>query len=245
LKLAPLHPVSDAMRLDIVFVERPTGDRLLGPELWDEVDQVAALDAATRDTLDQNGFRLGVVGARPPVALQTLLGLKSDFLSEPQAEKAKQLVGRQSFLRSGGETEIQVSPFYDDCTVRVQDAKQTHAREFANARCIYRVTAERLQDGWVRLDFVPQIQFGDFQIRHAATESGWQFVNSQKTESFFPQRFSINLSLGEMVVLSAADDCPGTMGHLFFVGADEHAPVQRMLVVRLSDMANSDDLFKK
>ena len=37
-----------SMELDVVYVERPVGDRLLGRELWQHVDEVAAMDAEAR-----------------------------------------------------------------------------------------------------------------------------------------------------------------------------------------------------
>lgn len=221
------------------------GDALLGPELWQQVDQVASLETGTRSLLRQNGFRVGVVGSRPPEALQAMLGLKSEFAYEPEAEKSKQLVGRQVVIRSGGETEIKVSPDYATCEVKARDGDQVRSRELQNARCIYRVTTQRIQDGWVRLDFVPQVQYGGQQLRPEAGDAGWELTSAPRSETFHAQRFSIQLSVGEMAVLTSEDNAPGTLGRLFFLGPDESANVQRLLVVRLSDMRNSDDPFRK
>lgn len=238
-KLPALNVPPDAVQLEIVFVERPAGDALLGSELWRQVDQVAALEQPTRTTLQQNGFRVGVVGSHPPAALQAMLGLKADFVYEPDAEKAKQLVGRQVMVRSGGTTEIQVSPNYEECTASIHHGEQVRERSFKNARCLYHVTVERVQDGWVRLDFVPQVKHGDEHLRHRAADAGWLLTNTQDAEMFYPQRFSVNLSVGEMAVLSAEENVPSTLGHLFFLGAAEEAPVQRLVVVRLADMRNA------
>src|SRR5262249_41472371 len=74
-KLPQLRAAPGAIQLDAVYVERPIGDPLLGPELWRYVDQVAAVDAEARGPLRRNGFRVGLVGANPPIALQKMLGL--------------------------------------------------------------------------------------------------------------------------------------------------------------------------
>lgn len=257
-KLPALHAPPDAIRLEIVFVERPVGDSLLGPELWQQVDQLASLEHGSRGLIKQNGFRVGVVGSHPPAALQTMLGLKSDFVYEPDAEKSKQLVGRQVFLRSGWTTEVQVSPLYAECDLEVRQGEQKVARQFRNARCLYQITAERVQDGWVRLDFVPQVRHGTEQFRYAPGSTDWVGSTAQKLETFYPQRFSLNLSVGEMAVLSADEQeiAESTLGRLFFLGPGFGAPgsgsenranggdvVQRLLVVRLADMQNNDDPY--
>src|SRR5205807_6664696 len=138
-------------------VERPVGDPKLGSQLWRYVDQVGAVETENRDILRKNGLRVGIVGASPPVALQKMLGLKSDFAYEPGAEQAKQLAGRRCFLVSGGETDIQVSRAYPECAVELSRAGRSEPRRFENAVCKYRVRAARLQDGWASLEFVPQV----------------------------------------------------------------------------------------
>lgn len=242
-KLKPLGVMPDAIKLDIVRIERPADDKLLGPELWNGVDE-QVIDVASRQVLHKNGFRVGVVGSRPPKALQTLLGLKADFAYEPNAEKTKELVGHRVTVRSGSDTEIQTSQYYEECKIEMPQATQSSQFTFSNARCVYKVTVERLQDGWARLTFVPQVQHGDQQIRHTATESGWQFVNTQQVETFFPQRFSLMLSTGEMAVITAGDALPNSLGQQFFLGKKDHTEFQRLLVVRLSDVCGDDPVFQ-
>ena len=59
-------PTRDAVQLEIVFIERPLEDPLLGHALWKEVDQIGALDPAVRDVLRKNGFKVGVTASDPP-----------------------------------------------------------------------------------------------------------------------------------------------------------------------------------
>lgn len=243
-KIPALRPPPDAVALDIVFIERPMGDALLGTELWKHVDEVASLSSDTRGMLRQNGLRVGVVGSHPPEALQTMLGLRSDYAYEPAAEQAKLLVGHKSVVRSGGETEIQTSPEYERCTISCVADSGARSREYELARCLFRVTSTRIEDGWVRLDFVPQVQFGPEQLRHVAGDGGWQFSNTQKSDVLFTQRFSLTIGTGEMVVITMRDEPPGSLGRVFFAGPEEHPQVQRVLLVRLGDMPKVDDPWK-
>ncbi|HTI49751.1 MAG TPA: hypothetical protein VL475_02325, partial [Planctomycetaceae bacterium] len=243
----------NAIQLDIVYVERPIDDARLGDELWRYTDQIAAIDQKHRETMRRNGFRVGVVGSNPPLALQQMLGLKSDFVYEPDAEKAKGLVGHRSVIQSGGQTEIQTSPIYRECSIELPGSGESGRRSYTNVVCKYHITAERLQDGWVQLDFVPQIHYGDEQLRRDVGDDGWRLSNKQRTATFFPQRFQVKLSVGEMALVTADDDAEGRLGELFFRGPQALAPnndvlpgethtassptVQRILVVRLAGMS--------
>lgn len=259
-RLPSIRLPPDAVQLDVVFVERPLGDPLLGTELWRHIDQVASLDAPTRAAMRESGFRAGVVASRPPVALQQVLGLKSDFAYEPDAERMKQLAGHHVMIRSGGETDIQISPYYEECTFDVLRNGQSRALTVGNARCLFKLKAEKLQEGWAQLEFVPQVQYGEERLRHVADSDGWRYQNSQKTETLHARRFALKLSIGEMAVVTAADQRDGTLGQLFFCGpagmeipvSESDSPdhprpystadgptVQRMLVVRLSGMGDS------
>ena len=254
------------MQLDMAYIEWPADDPQLGQQLWRHVDQVGPVDAETRLRLRQNGFRVGIVGTNPPVALQRMLGMKSDFASEPEAEQTKQFTGRRVFLVSGGETDVQVSNAYPECTVSLPDEGQMEPRWFGNAVCKYKIRAFRIQDGWARLEFTPQINHGDEQLRHAVgDEMNWQYQSGQLTESFRPQRFTMELKAGDMAIITAEDESPATLGQLFFRGpaalqksrgpesappgentgeipgnqpfsVESEYPIQRLLIVRLAGM---------
>lgn len=265
-RLPPIQLPPDAVQLDVVFVERPLGDALLGSELWQHVDQVGSLDRQTRNTMRHSGFRAGVVASRPPLALQQMMGLKSEFAYEPEAERVKQLVGHHLMFRSGGETDIQVSPYYEECSFDAMRNGRSQSLNVRNARCLFKLKAERLQDGWAQLEFIPQIQYGDEKLRPVADADGWRYQNSQRNEILYPQRFSLTLSVGEMAIITAEDGADPALGRLFFCGppaidlstphADpqdvpvRHSPlhgptVQRLLVVRLAGMGDTESVPKQ
>ena len=258
-KLPALQPPPGSMQLDMAYIEWPADDPQLGQQLWRHVDQVGPVDAETRGRLRQNGFRVGIVGTNPPVALQRMLGLKSDFASEPEAEQTKQYSGRRVFLVSGGETDVQVSNPYPECTVSLAADGPSEPRRFENAVCKYRIRAFRIQDGWAKLEFTPQINHGDDQLRHAVGEElRWRYQSGQLIESFRPQRFAIELKAGDMAIITAEDEAPATLGQLFFRGpaalqrsrdpggalplgeqppaSQSEYPIQRLLIVRLAGM---------
>lgn len=231
----------DSIQLDVVYVQRPVGDALLGEKLWRYADELAAVEPEHREVLKRNGLRAGVIGSNPPPALQRMLGLKSDFAYEPAAEKTKQLVGHRYVVRSGGQQEIQTNPEpYPACTLETQAGNDTKTRMFENAMCKYRVTADRVQDGWIQLDFVPQVHHDQERLRYTVGDENWQFQSGQRTETLFPQRFSLRLSVGEMAVITAADNTEETLGRLFFIGPKQESELQRVLIIRLAGMSAPD-----
>lgn len=256
-RLPPLRPPPGAMQLDVAYIEWPADDSQLGQELWRHVDQVGPVEAQTRGQLRQNGFRVGVVGTDPPPVLQRMIGMKSDFALEPEAEQAKQISGRRFMLVSGTETDVQVSNPYPSCTLELKHGDETESRTFANAICKYRIKAYRIQDGWARLEFTPQIHHGEDQLRPEVGANGWTLQNGQLTESFRPQRFTVDLKTGDMAIVTAEENSPGTLGQLFFRGPaalrraqeaeplfgdqpqsarEPDYPIQRLLIVRLAGM---------
>jgi hypothetical protein len=252
-KLPNLQAPPGSIQLDIVYVERPVGDPLLGSQLWRHVDEVGKIDASARQCLRKSGMRVGIVGANPPVALQQMLGLKSDFAYEPGAEEAKQLVGRSFFLLSGGATDVQVSPAYSECSVNIDAEESSELFRFENAVCKFRMRTTRLQEGWIRLEFIPQIHHGDDKLRYAVGATDWKLQNGKQTETYYLQRFEIELATGEMAILTADEGAAGTLGQLFFRGPsglrrpkgeddlesappESPCPIQRLFVIRLAGM---------
>lgn len=241
-KIPGVRPPENAVCLDIVLVERPKGDSLLGSQLWDRVDQLHSLEAESRDGLRENGFRLGVVGTNPPRALQQLLGEHPEFLYEESAERAKQSSGHRLFVRSGGNVKIAATPRLETCDLCVERDGEEQTLSLSDAEGRFRLQVEQLESGWVKLTFVPQVYHGPNHLRYVADKE-WRLEDSQRVETFFQQRFSLILGQGEMVVLAADGPDSHRLGQLFFTGkgtprskedGEDPPEVERILVVRVT-----------
>ena len=144
--LKPVPKNQEAVHLEIFLVEKPMFDPLMGNKLWKEVDQIAGIDVLVRDNLNKNGFRIGRVGTRPPVALQSLLGMTSDF-DETNPNNSKGIEGRKIFIAPGSETILIAGPTQKKCQVHVENRDGKFLENFEKANCVFRVQAERLA-GW-------------------------------------------------------------------------------------------------
>lgn len=241
--LAPLQASIDAVQLDILFVERDERDPLLTKMLWDEIDQIGTVDLQTRSRLRDSGFRVGLVGMSPPRSLQRLLGFTSDITDHAGTSRHKELAGRSVVLRTQGETEIQTSPVYPELTVKLPGQEQP--QKLSNVRFVMRVQIERLQDGWVKLHFTPEMHHGQSRLRPVAGKSEWELKGAQEIEAFDDLKFTVSLNIGEMVVLSADLDAEDRIADYYFVNREVQRPQRRMVVVRLTDMKKIEPIYTR
>lgn len=232
--LPPIRAAQNAIQLEVLFVERPADDPLLGPLLWREVDQITAIPAETRELLQQNGFRVGHVGSSLPPTVQTLLGIvgKDDVGTNANA---KPLVGSRKSLPPGMDTEVQTGEERDACQVRIVQGDQVKLQDYQFARSLFRLKSARLQDGWVRIDFQPEIHHGENRVRHTPTDEGWAFRSRQNVDARHAHQFSLTMNVGELALITAAPDQPESMGDLFFCRDDNGIKKQRVLIVRVAD----------
>lgn len=244
---SPLRPIvapRESVHLEILFVDRPHSDGLLGKSLWQEIDQIAGLPSADRVRLKQHGWRVGHASSHPPRALEELLELSSKGVS--QNEEDRRLVGRRVALAAGNEFPIEVTELLPELTARLESDGES--KTWSNARAILKVRIEREQDGWVRLHFTPEIHHGRTWLRPVATALDWTRRRTQQIEPLYDQQFSLSLSVGEMALVtsdvSTATDSSDEIGHAFFRSVDSSGKLQRLLVVRIAGMKRMTPVYE-
>lgn len=236
--LPRMRPAAEAIQLQVVFVDRPADDPALTQLLWQEVDEVGAVPPAMRSALNENGLRVAQSGASVPPTLQTLLGL-ADGLTAAAATDS-QFNGRQFSLLSGQDSEFVIHEPRDACTVRFRLNGQDEPVEFQQASCLFKIRPVRLQDGWVRLEFTPEVRHGDSRMRPAATDEGWALRGGQKSDTRHALKFQVTLNSGEMAIIGAAAADDDTLGSQFFRREREGQLQQRLIVIRVADAGHSE-----
>ena len=240
--LTPLRPARDALQIDVVFVERPLGDPLLGKTLWNDIDQVAGFESSELDAVKQLGFLIGNAGANPCPALERMLRESADPLDDADAKNCLRLKKQTFCLRSSQASSIETNAV-PHCTFDLPLFSGPREKKYDNFKSVLRLTAVRLQDGWAKLEFAPEIHHGMDRVRPMVVNGGWQAKESQEVDTL-PQRFSLKLHVGEMAVMTAAPADSRSFGHYAFIREDaEKGPVQRLLVVRLSNMSRIDPVY--
>lgn len=236
-------PTADAIQLDVLFVERPVGDPTLGSGLWSRLDQVSTLPASTLASLERNGFRFGVAPSDPPQTLQAALGMTGEMVPRDESQ-AYGPSGSRTTRRSGEELSVDAWYGYPQCEIALNRTEGPVRQSYEDARCVFRIKVERVQDGWARLEFTPEIHHGEMRLRRVADQQNWTTRPSQLVDPQFDQRFTVELNLGEMVVLGAGDADPTSLGHHFFRGGTTDSHTQRLLIIRLADMRRVDAVYE-
>ena len=233
--LPSIQTAPDAIQLEVFLLERPAEDPLLTTSIWKEVDTAGAVSSfESREILRKNGFRLGTVSSNPPPSVQKLLGLVAEIPME-SSDHSKPLMGRHQYLSPGVETEVTTGIEHEICEVDVHDVDRSRHLTFERVGCVLRLKAQRLHDGWVRVDFQPEFHHGEQIMRRVATEGGMVLRGGQNIDVRHGQRFSVEMNVGEMALITSTSDDQTTMGNRFFCHSGAGSPRQRILVVKIVD----------
>jgi hypothetical protein len=206
--------------IDVATLEQPIGDSYLDSDLWSSVDeQPIALDR--KAGLDDNGFRVGVIGGMPAPRLQELL----------TAERWCQ--AHRITTRAGQSKSVPMGPAQGDVefTVRIDGADKP--QKFIESQFGFNLVPHRTGDGRVRLTVTPQVTHGGRSLWLQPAEGNNWSINGQRPVEQWPAlSFDVTISPQEYFLVGTRYDRSGTLGHLTFVASQGVRPAQRLLVIR-------------
>jgi hypothetical protein len=218
----------NAVHLEVALLEVPVGDRFVNDGLWALADE-QTVSLETKALLQDNGFRVGQVGATPPDGLLELLTAER---SNPRPRCVQLRDGRT------GPPQL-LGPAREHLAFELHADGGPRAVELKQAQCCLAVTPTTA-DGRATLRFVPRVRHagaGGMPWKPRPDGAGWELATGQDEETYGELAFELRLEPGEYVVVGARYDRPGTLGHAAFVRADEATPVQRLLVLRATQAA--------
>jgi hypothetical protein len=209
----------DVVVLDIAILEQPPADPYLDGELWPAVDeQPVPLDR--KAALDDNGFRVGVIGGMPAPRLQELL------TSERWCK------AHRVSLHSGHAKALPIGPAQGDCEFDFRINSETKPQKFVQAQCGVGIVSQRMPDGRVRIVVTPQITHGGRSIwLQPAEGQNWSITGQRPVEQFAGLSLEATISPHEYLLVGTRYDRTQTLGHLTFVNGGVH-PAQRLLLIR-------------
>jgi hypothetical protein len=211
---------ADAVALDVALVELPVGDRYLNAGLWEAADeQVVPLER--KAVLEDNGFRIGVVGGIPPSAFQTLLASERTC---PEPRRIQMRAGNARPLPLG-------EPRSQCCFELHQDGKVTPVA-LEQGQYVLQVTPALTPEGSVKLAFLPLVQHGAKALWALPGEGGLPLQGQRPAETYPALGWEMTLAAGEYAVIGTRFEKAGTLGHVCFLNADGARPVQRLLAIR-------------
>jgi hypothetical protein len=118
---------------------------------------------------------------------------------------------------------------------------EVEGRTFPKAQGVFDAKAFSMPDGRVRLELVPEVEYGDTKRHFAHGEGGsLQYKFAPSREVYPSLRLETIVSAGQMLVLSGAPGRLGSLGHHYFSEEIEGAREQKLLLIRLAKSGTSD-----
>ena len=226
--LKPIPQLKDGIRLDVFRVDRHVGDPRIGESMWKSVSQGGSLDPATIRHLNEHGFRFGTVPATPPVALQSLI-LATNSGSSERTE-------HQSFaFPTGGQAILDVMPLPEGMDIVIPGPEGSRPMTLHAAKAVLNIRADKIEDGWARLEVIPEIHHGEILNRPVAGEREWIMRNSQAVEPLYQFKFHVELNRGEMAVVGLHELGKSPVGRWFFRNQLEGS-LERVMMIRMADV---------
>jgi hypothetical protein len=149
---------------------------------------------------------------------------------------------QQMQLRTSKRGEIAVSGIYAAAPLLFKEHGQVRGESFEQCQGMLAVKPIPLNDGRVRLEFVPEVHHGTPHQRWTSSEGVVQFETGRPREALTRLSQEVTLSPGDMFVIGSLPGQPGSVGDYFFTVETSTPPQNKVLFVRLSQTQN-DDLF--
>ena len=236
----------DSVVLEIATLRIPaseSGD----PAWWADVDE-QLISNEQRKSLDENGFRCGLIRGELPVGLQQALGSQRATLSaiDGDGEASSPTLGEQRLqMRTGRRSKIVTTAIRDNLVVLVPRENQLTGRTLSQAQCIINVRSFPQGDGSVELEITPEIEHGEAKQRWVgqAHEGAFRIDTNRNRLTLDGLQLRPKLSPGQALVLCATADGKG-IGHQFFADSENGSTERRVLLIRLAQ-SQLDDLFSE
>src|SRR5262249_6560884 len=143
-----------------------------------------------RAVIDDNGFRIGVIGGALPIELQNLLASKR---SCPDPRRIQ--------THAGSSTSIALGPTDPGCEFQLHEDGKTTPAALKNADFKLQLTPTPA-DGRIRLQVVPEVMHGDTALlpRPAADRSGWELQQHRPTERYSSVSWEVAVAPGQYLL---------------------------------------------
>jgi len=235
--LAPLTVSPDAIMLEVFSAPAPAGVVSLD-ELWQLVDE-QPLDPELRRRLAENGFRAGIVGPSVPAVLGKLLKVSDKRISDEEKtmvplDSDRDVSLRLLYAKSGKRNELVIPHTRERLVVLEHCEGQVRGKTYDQADCRLELRAFPEDDGRVRIELTPEIHHGVFQSRVRGSDGQMRFTQERPKRVFADLKLAPRLAPGQMLLVAARSDRPGSAGYHFFTDTQGDKPLPMVWVVRAS-----------
>jgi hypothetical protein len=234
----PLNHSADAGRLveakrcnlTVVILNRPQGDPVLNELAWQAADE-QIVDPDLRRALQTNGLRLGRLTGELPPALAEMLRAKPP--NQPDVQIIANPSGESALI------DASQAPAQAGINLLLSDPLgQVRGKNYTDAKGFLRVTPSHEGTQAVSVRLVPELHHGPVQTRFAPAATGavmvpreFQMTAGQKQDTFRELAATVVLQPGQVALIGARADRPGSLGDLLFDKAEDNSDRVRQSLV--------------
>lgn len=252
--LKPPAASPDTVTLEIFQVRIMPEQAAQAAQLWNQVDE-QCLSTEARRRLVANGFRAGVAGAPLPDELSQLLGLGSGAAATAEgdpAEKDRLITDKTAAppvrrrlvqLDRREHVAIQTSEVVEELRVLLSREGRLHGQTFLQTQAVYAMRAEATAGQRAAVSLVPELHHGELRNRYRGSDQGIFLMSpSREREVFDELLLQAELSPGELLVLGCVPDAGASLGYAFHRADEAAAGEQKLVLVRLLQVPQSEIL---
>lgn len=247
--LQPAQPSPDSVAMEIIWARFPANDPVLAETAWREIDETQ-IEPSVRRQLLNNGIRAGVIGSVVPAAIDHVLHQRAstpDVGQSDQTKKNTELItepivhGHILRVRRNQRTEIQASEEYSSLPLLISGEAELGGHTYQQAKAVYRLRVDPRPDRTSLVELTPEIQHGAPRLRFTTGDDGILKQASLNDRKVFDQlQLSVRLAPSEMLILMSLPDSGSRLGHYFHTVDSADGPQQKLILIRLAQVPDSD-----
>ncbi len=243
--LAPVTPSPDQVTLEVFSAPAPLEDPRWAA-LWSDVDE-QSLSPELRTRLARNGLRAGVMGARVPDALASLLKVTDQRVADEDRTKVP-LDGKPGVVMRlmqpspGKRHELILTQVRDRLSLLRSTGGEVIGKTYSQAEGRLAMHVFPQTGGQVRLELVPELHHGEPKTQTRPSDGMFIWTTERDKEVFAELKIDATIAAGEMLLITCLDDRPGSIGHHLFVQTGGEAPLRTLWALRVAQ-AGADRAF--
>ncbi len=221
--------VPKQVALKMMIAGRPVNESALGEAVWRVADS-QAVDAQARRSLEANGLRVGVITGELPAEVR-------DVLEAPPPNRIDPAI---VIIPDGESTLVDLGASRDVLNLLLSRDGSVAGKPYKTARGHVRVTAGREGETGVTLRIVPEMHHGPIRQSWGSVPGGGTYApqqlvprTGQAEETFRELAAGLTLKPGQVAVVGAESDRPGSLGHFLFTAPEANSDrlIQKVLFI--------------
>lgn len=222
----------DMIELHYIFLERDANDPLVNEQIWAAADE-QAVPLDLKNTLANNGLRVGKLGSRLPPEL-------SGLIKEQKGKEA----ARRHRAASGLLAKVQTTEVVPELNLFTLVNGQSRGEQIKDAQGYLYVTPVLADKQNISLKIVPQVEYGKAQDRRVPSPdlTGWQIRTEREARPFPDLLVNLPMISGEYALIGCHGNASASLGHRFFCKEVGGVPKKTVLLIRIVQPSR-DELY--